>query len=295
MEKFKFNDIEKKKEEIEQLKNRITDLEKEKNEKNEKLEEFKKKFNHDYGVQKKIRLILNYLNYNNQMMESKIKEFNLYKEKSEKKKLELEKMINIKNNLIDLNTKTIEEDKKKLNDEIFKYSQLNIEYTKLIDISKENNITIKDNNDKMRILQKSFSDLSLCLNKYKEIVPFLDNKLENVEKENKSLKEQINKMNLDNNNKNYEIVKIRDKEIEELKNEIKKINNEKDNLIKENVKMKAENSLMKDDIILIGNTISSSGGNNNSDKGNDNDTLLSELLNQLMKARNIISVLMPEK
>ena len=258
------------------------------------MEEFKKKFNHDYGVQKKIRLILNYLIYNNQIMESKIKEYNLYIEKSEKKKLELEKMINIKDNLIDLNTKTIEEDKKKLNDEIFKYSQLNIEYTNLIDISKENNIKNKDNNDKMRNLQKSFSDLSLCLNKFKEIVPFLNNKLEIVEKENKSLKEQINKINLDNNNKNYEIIKIRDKEIEELKNEIKKINNEKDNLIKENIKMKTENSLMKDDIILIGNSISSSGGNNK-DKGNDNDTLLSELLNQLMKARNIISVLLPEK
>ena len=269
-------------------------MEKEKNEKNEKLEKFKKKFNHDYGVQKKIRLILNYLINNNQMMESKIKEFNLYKEKSEKKKLELEKMINIKNNLIDLNTKTIDDDKKKLNDEIFKYSQLSIEYLNLIDISKDNTINIKDNNDKIRNLQKSFSDLSLCLNKYKEIVPFLDNKLENVEKENKTLKEQINRINLDNNNKNYELIKIRDKEIEELKNEIKRINNEKDNLIKENIKMKAENSLMKDDIILIGNSISS-GGNNDSDKHNENDTLLSELLNQLMKARNIISVLLPDK
>ena len=52
---------------------------------------------------------------------------------------------------------------------------------------------------------------------------------------------------------------------------------------------------MKDYIILIGNSISL-GKNNINNKANEDDTLLSDdLLNQLMKARNIISVLLPEK
>ena len=99
---------------------------------------------------------------------------------------------------------------------------------------------------------------------------------------------------MDINYKNNEMIKIKDKEIEELKNDIKRISNEKENLMKESVKMKTENNLMKDDIILIGNSISL-GKNNINNKANENDTLLSDLLNQLMKARNIISVLLPEK
>ena len=52
---------------------------------------------------------------------------------------------------------------------------------------------------------------------------------------------------------------------------------------------------MKDYIILIGNSISL-GKNNINNKANEDDTILSDdLLNQLMKARNIISVLLPEK
>lgn len=257
------------------------------------MEEFKKKFNHDYGLSKKIRVILSFLNNNNKMMEAKINEYNLSKEKNEKNKLELQKIINEKNNIINLKDKIIEENKKKLNEEIFKYSQLNIEYSNLLDISKENDININtvDNDTKIK---KSFSVLSGALNKYKEVVPFLNHKLESVEKENKALKDQINKLNMDINYKNNEMIKIKDKEIEELKNDIKRISNEKENLMKESIKMKTENNLMKDDIILIGNSISL-GKNNINNKANENDTLLSDLLNQLMKARNIISVLLPEK
>ena len=52
----------------------------------------------------------------------------------------------------------------------------------------------------------------------KEILPFLNNKLENVENENKSLKEQINTCNNNITDKNNEMIKMKDKEIEELKN-----------------------------------------------------------------------------
>jgi hypothetical protein len=67
------------------LNNKIQDLEKKEKEKNEKLDEFKKKFNHDYGVSKKIRLILEFLNNNNQKLESKIKEQEANKDSYEKK------------------------------------------------------------------------------------------------------------------------------------------------------------------------------------------------------------------
>jgi hypothetical protein len=261
------------------------------------LEEFKKKFNHDYGVSKKIRVILNYLNINNKVMESKINEYNLSREKSEKNKMELQRIINEKNNIIDLKDKLIDENKKKLNEEIFRYNQLNIEYSNLLQVSKDNSNTTNVNlNDQTSAIRKSFSELSSLLNKYKGIVPFLNNKLETVEKENITLKEQINKLNMDINYKKNEMIKIKDKEIEELKNDIKRITNEKDNLMNESIKMKTENNLMKDDIILIGNALSL-GKNSNNLKINDNDNnnLLSDLLNQLMKARNIISVLLPEK
>ena len=293
IQKFKFDDLQKSKEESQKLKNKIIELEKDRNEKNERVEEFKKKFNHDYGLSKKIRVILSFLNNNNKMMEAKINEYNLSKEKNEKNKLELQKIINEKNNIINLKDKIIEENKKKLNEEIFKYTQLNIEYSNLLDISKENDININTVDNDIKI-KKSFSVLSGTLNKYKEVVPFLNHKLESVEKENKALKDQINKLNMDINYKNNEMIKIKDKEIEELKNDIKRISNEKENLMKESVKMKTENNLMKDDIILIGNSISL-GKNNINNKANENDTLLSDLLNQLMKARNIISVLLPEK
>ena len=41
---------------------------------------------------------------------------------------------------------------------------------------------------------------------------------------------------MDINYKNNEMIKIKDKEIEELKNDIKRISNEKENLMKENRK-----------------------------------------------------------
>ena len=298
IEKFKFDDLEKKKEEIEKLKSKISELEKDKKENNEKLDEFKKKFNHDYGNSKKIRLILNYLMHNTQIMESKIKEFNIYKEKNEKMQYELQKEININKNLIELKSKTIEEDKKKLGEEKFKYEQLRKEFNNLVEISKENN-NAKDSNDNSETqsdkLKRSFSHLFSCLDKYKTIVPVLYNKLENIEKENKKLKEQINnKTNIENNNKNYDAIINKDKEIEELKNEIKKISNEKDNLLKEQIIMKTENSLMKDDFISIGNTIASTS-NINEKGNNENENLMNELLAQLMKARNIISFYENEK
>ena len=127
----------------------------------------------------------------------------------------------------------------------------------------------------------------------------MNNKLENVEKENKDLKEQVNKLSVELNGKNNETIKNKNKEIEDLKNQIKKITTEKDSLLKENIITKTENNLIKNDIIFIGNSLSSKTNNNNlnniANKETDNDNLLSELLSQLMEARNIISVLTPEK
>jgi len=231
----------------------------------------------------------------------------------------LQQSINEKNIALELRNKMLEENKKRINEEIFKYGQLNMEYTNLLNISKEetnidnnnknDNINKDDKNDKNnkndknekkdKDIRNSFQELWNCLNKYKEIVPFLNNKLENVEKENKDLKEQVNKLSIELNGKNNETIKNKNKEIEDLKNQIKKINIEKDGLLKENIITKTENNLIKNDIIFIGNSLSSKTNNNNlnnnDNKEADNDNLLSELLSQLMEARNIISVLSPEK
>ena len=123
---------------------------------------------------------------------------------------------------------------------------------------------------------------------YKEILPFLNHKLENVENENKSLKEQINKFNSNMADKNTELIKIRDKEIEELKNIIENNKNEKEKLLKEKNLIESENIVIKDDIISIWKATSNELNGNND---NDEENLLAELLNQLINARNIISFL----
>ena len=79
-------------------------------------------------------------------------------------------------------------------------------------------------------------------------------------------------------------------EIEELKNIIENNKNEKEKLQKEKNLIESENILIKDDIISIGKATSNELNGNN-----DNENLLSELLNQLINARNIISFLMPAK
>ena len=187
---------------------------------------------------------------------------------------------------------------------IFKYGELNTEFIKLNEISKNtdtNNVSNPENNNDNNDLKlkKSFSELLLCLNKYKEIVPFLNNKLESIEKENNNLKEQINKFNTDIINKNDELIKIKDKEIEELKNIIEKNKNDKNILENEKNMIETENNLIKNDIISISKNQNMPMELNNSSKENEddnnNENLLSELLNQLIKAKNIISFLLPEK
>ena len=226
------------------------------------------------------------------MMESKLNEYNTYKEKSEKKKAELQQIINEKNSKIESKNKIIEDDKKKLNEEMTKYSQLNNEYHNLLKQSKEVKKFDSENNNTTGArdveIRQSFTDLYNLLTKYKEIVPFLNKKLENEEKENKNLKEQINKMNNEQN---------KNKEIEDLKNEINKLNSDKDNLMKDYNLLKTENNLIKNDIILIGNSMNKNVVNNNLEQNNDekNSNSLNEIMNQLMKARNIISFLLKEK
>ena len=128
-------------------------------------------------------------------------------------------------------------------------------------------------------IKKSFGELIKCLDIYKEILPFLNNKLENVENENKSLKEQINKFNINIEDKNNELIKIKDKEIEELKNIIENNKNEKEKLQKEKNLIESENIIIKDDIISIGKSTSNEQNGNND---NDEENLLAELLNQLI-------------
>ena len=56
------------------MENKIKELEKESKDKNDKLEAFKAEFNHEYGISKKIRLIINYLmNYIMKILSKKIR------------------------------------------------------------------------------------------------------------------------------------------------------------------------------------------------------------------------------
>ena len=133
------------------------------------MDEFKKKFNHDYGVSKKIRLILEYLNNSNQKLESKINEHIANKDIYEKKISELEVIIKDKDILLESNNKAKEDYKKTIDEHIFKYGQLNSEFIKINDISKEIKETNNNENNTNEI-KKSFSELLLVLKKYKEIL-----------------------------------------------------------------------------------------------------------------------------
>ena len=179
-------------------------------------------------------------------------------------------------------------------EEKVKYSQLNNEFINLTKLSKEEQKNDGNEGDRIQAIKNSFSDLSKLMNQYKEILPFLYDKLEILEKENKNLKEQLNKINKDNSLNINETVKMKEKEIEEMKTQIKQLNSKNDNLIKEQNKLKTENVLIKDDIKIIGNSLNKKEINieiNNISEENS----LNEILNQLIKARNIISFLLNEK
>ena len=122
-------------------------------------------------------------------------------------------------------------------------------------------------------IKKSFSELILCLNKYKEILPFFVKKQENLVKENESLKEQIKKYNSENSINYLELLKIKEKENIELKNEIE--TNEKE----------------KDKIINVNNINKNTEKNESGELGE----IVEELVKQLINARNIINFLLKEK
>jgi len=297
IQKYKEGDMLQNKKETEILKSTISDLEKKYNETSNKFQNLQSDFNHDFGISKKIRLILNYLTNNNKSLEEKINELNIMKEKSQQKEAQLQQMLIDKNSKIEQKEKIIEEEKKKLNEEKLKYIQLNNEYNNLLKLSQVEELNNKYENETEhnKNIRNSFSDLTVLLNKNKEIIPFLNNRLEIVEKENKNLKEQINKLNKYDIEKNNEIVKNKEKEIEDLKNQINKMNIKNDNLMKENNMLKTENDLIKGDIRLIGNSMNKIEEKNEQKKNEDEENSLNEILNQLIKSRNIISFLLNEK
>ena len=297
IQKYKEGDMLQNKKETELLKSTISDLEKKYNETSNKFQNLQSDFNHDFGISKKIRLILNYLINNNKSLEEKINELNIMKEKSQQKEAQLQQMLIDKNSKIEQKEKIIEEEKKKLNEEKLKYIQLNNEYNNLLKLSQieELNNKYENETEHNKNIRNSFSDLTVLLNKNKEIIPFLNNRLEIVEKENKNLKEQINKLNKYDIEKNNEIVKNKEKEIEDLKNQINKMNIKNDNLMKENNMLKTENDLIKGDIRLIGNSMNKIEEKNEQKKNEDEEKSLNEILNQLIKSRNIISFLLNEK
>ena len=73
------------KEEKDSMNDKISDLKKIIKEKTDKYDQLKNNFNHEYFIHQKSRLLINYLNKNNQSLESKISEMNISKENIEKK------------------------------------------------------------------------------------------------------------------------------------------------------------------------------------------------------------------
>ena len=65
--------------------------------------------------------------------------------------------------------------------------------------------------------------------------------------------------------------------------------------MKENNMLKTENDLIKGDIRLIGNSMNKIEEKNEQKKNEDEEKSLNEILNQLIKSRNIISFLLNEK
>ena len=294
-QKYKEGEIIQNKKENENLKNTISELEKKYNDTNTKFQNLQNDFNHDFGISKKIRLILNYLINNNKVLEGKINEYNIFKERSHQKEIQLQQNLNEKNEKIEEKEKIIEENKKILNEEKVKYIQLNNEYNNLLKLSKEEVKNYKNETEQNQSIKISYSELTALLNKNKEIIPFLYNKLEIFEKENKNLKEQIYNLNKNITLKNNEIIKNKDKEIEELKNQLKNNNSKNDNLMKEHNMLKTENELIKDDIKIIINSINKEDENKLEKNNNNEEKFINEILEQLIKAKNIISFLFNEK
>ena len=109
------------------------------------------------------------------------------------------------------------------------------------------------------------------------------------------MKEQIYNLNKNITLKNNEIIKNKDKEIEELKNQLKNNNSKNDNLMKEHNMLKTENELIKDDIKIIINSINKEDENKLEKNNNNEEKFINEILEQLIKAKNIISFLFNEK
>ena len=210
-----------------------------------------------------------------------------------KKIAELEQIIKDKNKIEEEKNKNIDEFKKKMDEQIFKYGQLNTELLKITEISKEtktNNSNTGEQNMIELNIKKGFNDLLKCLSQYKEILPFMINKIEMLERENESLKEKKDKINEDIINKNNELFKSKEKEIEDLNNIIEKSKKEKEIIENEKNVITSENNIIKDDIRSLEKYFNYEV--NNIIKESEDEKLLSDLLNQLIKARKIISFLL---
>ena len=162
----------------------------------------------------------------------------------------------------------------------------------------ENNYSA--NNSDIAIKQ-SYTELLFCLNKYKEILPSLNKKLEELELENRTLKEQMNQFKEEIKNKKFDLLNIKEKENTELKNSIELYQKEKEELINKKNIISAENDILKNDIISIGQILKSEASkkeDENKDKTieeKEEGDLVEELFKQLIKSRNIIDFLSKEK
>ena len=102
-------------------------------------------------------------------------------------------------------------------------------------------------------------------------------------------------------NKKFDLLNIKEKENTELKNSIELYQKEKEELINKKNIISAENDILKNDIISIGQILKSETSkkqDENKDKTieeKEEGDLVEELFKQLIKSRNIIDFLSKEK
>ena len=125
--------------------------------------------------------------------------------------------------------------------------------------------------------------------------------MEELELENRTLKEQMNQFKEEIKNKKFDLLNIKEKENTELKNSIELYQKEKEELINKKNIISAENDILKNDIISIGQILKSETSkkqDENKDKTieeKEEGDLVEELFKQLIKSRNIIDFLSKEK
>ena len=236
-----------------------------------------KTFNHFYLTFKNSKKIISYLSNINLNLQEQLSKIEDIKVKYEDKisKLELEKVA------LDNNVKEKEKTILSLQNDLTVEKEKSSNFERNLKIvsneKKEPNASTNTNT-----VQQYYNKMFILFRKTPNIISFLNSKVDSLEKENESLKKQIENLQIVNTNSNY-IEK--EKMINDLKCE-----NEKNNL---------KSDFISKEILSIGNyikgQIDTNGNNQNSfaaKKDYEKNKTFSSLITQMRKALKIINYLM---